>query len=379
MSKTEVVLSESTKEYVVLEGDALKFYRYFTEINIYDGQPKDPIYYDKLIKLGYTYSQHQTIFHHQGYPPFVKHIVDYNVPPAMAVYAKDYLRSTGMLYSYPSSWFGSALSIARVDDCQDLEAKGWDTIFAIIGAAFPHRQERLQQIIDYDLQLDGYTFNEYDVPMISRIVKLPGASSQNIINFLDRGYTESELRAYGFMLTKWFSPQEIRNSTSSPKIMRRVFATFRDNVKNSSPSNPNPSKYFVPSMMQLEDIIASGIETEKDYKEMAKMFGLSTYDRDVADIIPMALKSLTYDDCLNLFLHTGSLHIEEVSAIGHMVASGRTVEDYLEIHASVDPKTELKKMLSLSPAVNALRLLEKGMTPADIAQASSAGVPVSEM
>lgn len=369
MSKS--IFSYRLQKDVVLDGMDLWFYERLTKVHY--RQTKDAADYVGLEALGYT-DKHFHIFT-GGRPPLVQYLTKHKVKPDMAFFAFDYLGDTGNRVQ-ENSWLADALGQADVEKAQELERQGWNREHAIIIAAFPAREARLKEIVAHGLQYySAYVESSYDVGMLSRLDKRPGSYFLDIIRFLDAGFTEKELMDFGFIVPLHFSPADIRKTNATPSVIKNIFGAFKESVYKQ---RFDPT-VFVPTMKQLESLVVVGIKNGKQYKTLAKKRNKKITDPTLLDEIVLILGMYSMDDALALLDSTETLSMPEIVAVSRFLESGKTLEEYFKIVAALDPEAEEGGRLAITPAYNALNVLKKGMSVADIAKASSEGIPLHEM
>lgn len=368
---TKSIFSHRLQKDVILDGIDLWFYERLTGVHY--RQSKDPADYIGLEALGYTDKKFHIFT--GGRPPLVGTLTKYKVTPEMAYFAFDYLGDNGNRVK-ENSWLADALGKADVDKAQALTRQGWDLDHAIIIAAFPAREARLKEIIAHRLQYyPSYIESSYDVAMLARLDKRPGAHFTDVITFLDAGFTEKEITDFGFVVPRHFSPADIRKTQARPSVIKNIFGVFSDSVYRQ---RFDPT-VFVPTMKQLESLIAAGMKNGKQYKMLAKKRNKKISDPALFDEIVLILNVYSMDDALELLDNTETLSMPEIVAVSRFLEAGYTLKEYFQVVAALDPEAEEGGRLAITPAYNALAVLKKGMTVADIAQASSEGIPLHEM
>jgi hypothetical protein len=369
MSKS--IFSHRLQKDVILDGTDLMFYERLTGVHY--RQSKDPADYIGLEALGYTDKKFHMFT--GGRPPLVEYLTKYRVTPEMAYFAFDYLGDNGNRVK-ENSWLADSLAKADADKAQELERQGWDRDHAIIISAFPAREARLKEIIAHGLKYyAAYIESSYDVAMLARLDNRPGSHFTEVIQFLDAGFTEKELTDFGFVVPRHFSPADIRKTQARPSIIKNIFGAFSDAVYQQ---RFDPT-VFVPTMEQLESLVAVGVKNGKQYKTLAKKRNKKISDPTLLDEIVLILSIYSMNDALELLDSTETLSMPEILAVSKFLESGRTLKEYFQVVAALDPEAEEGGRLAITPAYNALAVLKKGMSVADIAKASSEGIPLHEM
>lgn len=365
------IYSDRLQKDVVLDGVDLWFYERLTGVHY--RQSKDPADYDGLESLGYTDKKFHIFT--GGRPPLVSYLTKYKVTPEMAYFAFDYLGDNGNRVQ-ENSWLADALGQADADKAQDLERQGWQLDHAIIIAAFPAREARLKEIVAHGLQYySAYVESSYDVAMLARLNNRPGAYFLDIIKFLDAGFTEKELMDFGFVVPRHFTPADIRKTNARPSVIKNIFGAFSDSVYNQ---RFDPT-VFVPTMEQLESLIAVGVKNGKQYKQIIRKRGKKISDPTALDEVVLILTAFSMDDAMELLDNTETLSIEEIIAVSRFLESGYTLKQYFDVTAALDPEAEKGGKLAITPAYNVLEVLKKGLTISEIAKASTEGIPLYEM
>lgn len=365
------IFSDRLQKDVILDGTDLWFYERLTRTHY--RQPKDPADYLGLEALGYT--EKDFYLFTGGFPPQIPYLTKYNVKPEMARFAYEYLADNGNRVK-ENSWLADALGKADIDRAHDLAQQGWERNYAIIIAAFPARETRLKEIIAHGLQyFSSYVESSHDVGMLARLDKRPGAYGPEVIRFLDAGFTEKELMDFGFVVPRHFSPADIRKTNARPSIIKNIFGVFSDAVYNQ---RFDPT-VFIPTMEQLEKLVVAGVKNGKQYRTFAKKRNKKISDPTLLDEIVLILSIYSMDDALALLDSTETLSMPEIVAVSKFLESGRSLKEYFQVVAALDPEAEEGGRLAITPAYNALAVLKKGMTVADIAKASSEGIPLHEM
>lgn len=237
----------------------------------------------------------------------------------------------------------------------------------------------MTEIRDNDLQFQPEAIDSsYDVEMLARLHQLPGPKDiPRIIKYLDEGFTEIELKKFGFLVPYVYTPEQIRSTQARPMDVKNVLNVFLPHIMHNS-RNPK-KKLFVPTFTQIEALIASGVKNAKRYKDMAEMRERKITASVLADEIPVILNSVSFEVAKEIYERSGALWVEEIVAIGGILDAGYSLEDYFDILDAVDPETERGMRLEISPAYNALSLLERGLSTEEISKSSHEGTPLFRM
>lgn len=368
---TKTVFSHLLKKDVILDGEALAFSELFDgKKSYYYRQSTDVSHYVTLADLGYTVADHMSLFSESGgRRAKVYHVARNNIPPVAAAYGYHFLRDDGSSVQ-PGTWFSEAMAkldettIPRIDS---LLRAGWSEEHAIIIAVFPDREARLQEAVDNSMHYyDLFLGTSYDLAMIRRLLDVPGVYFLYLKDILDKGFTEAEVKGFGFNATLSYTVEELRGAKIKPSFVKNLLSPFG-------------LREWKPSIEEIEALFAAGLKNGKQYKTIAKLIGVKPDEKKSLDKVTIAAKILSVDDATKILNQVGPISLAEVGQLSLILADGHTVDKYLEIVAAVDAAVEDDFMLGASIATTAREALQKGLTVDEIRDLSRQGVPLAEM
>jgi hypothetical protein len=361
---------------VILDNNEMEIFRVFSKDypRKHSDDPKD---YVGLSSLGYLFSGFNVVILNTDHPPQIEQITQLKVKPDIADHARRLLNNNPHVFR--STLFNQAISQVSLEDVKAIEKRGFKTHMAIIIAAFPQEEARLSEIRDHDLDFDKEVMEcSHDVGTLARLNRLAGPKDMTrIIKYLDQGFTEAELKKFGFLVPYVYTPEQLRSTQARPMDIKNVLNVFLPNIMGNSRNSKK--QLFVPTFSQLEAIINSGVKSAKQYKEMADMRERKITSSALADEIPVILNAVSFSDAKEIHERSGAIWVEEIVAIGGILDAGHSLDDYFDILEAVDPETERGMRLEISPAYNALNLLERGMSLEEISRASHEGTALFRM
>lgn len=372
---TNKFFSPALQQDVLLDKEASDFYLFFFRQK-HSLQSKDPKDYIGLDSLGYKFSEHGSMMN-SAYAPKVSQITLFQVPPLMADYAREYLQSLAVYY--PSDRLKAALPDVDVEDAKALEEQGLNRDLAIIVAKFPQQEQRMRDVQDHGIWGEPEIIDaDHDVATLTRLHRKSGPKDlARIIKYLDEGFTETELAKFGFLVPYLYTPEELRAAKLPPAPVKSLLNIFLPAIMQNN--SMFSTGHFTPSLEQLKTLINVGVKNGKQYKEIGVLLGRKPIDGRLMDEIPVLLEAMTLRDAETLYERTGALRLPEVVAIAGFLEAGHSLDEYFDILDALNPETEEGMLLAISPAYNVLRLVQNGMSVADIAKESAEGIPVYEM
>ena len=368
MSKT--IFSHLLQKDVVLDGDALVFYEEFTGKNSHRyRQSTDASHYVTLVNLGYSLPRDRQLFLDSGRRVKAYTVAVNNIRPEVANYAYFFLRDNGNNVK-TGTWLSEALAaldsknLSKVDG---LERAGWDTEHAIIIAAFPDREDRLREALDNGMEYYETFFDTpYDLAMIRRLIDVPGAYFLTLKNILGKGFTEAEIKGFGYNATEYFTVAELRSVTIKPSFFKNIVSAL-------------PLREWKPSVAEVEALFTAGIKNGKQYKGYAKILGLPISEAETLEAVVTASNILPAADALEVYKKTGTLSLAEVEQISLILEDGYSIQEYLSLIDALDAKTEDNFRRGFSLAASARKAFAKGLSPQDVAVQSRAGRSFANM
>jgi hypothetical protein len=364
------VFSHKLQKDVLLDGEALDFYEAFTgKHSHYYRQGLDAADYLTLVNLGYTLANDRELFSEHGRRVMSYHLTRNSIRPEVAYFASRFLEDRGNSVQ-EGTWFAEALAAldaTKFDVFEDLMRAGWSNQHAIIIAAFPQREARLKEAIDNDMEYyDVFFGTTYDLAMCRRLLETPGAYFLTLKKILDKGFTEAEIKGFGYNATEFYDVADLRAVTIKPSFFKNIVSAF-------------PLRDWKPSVAEVEGLFAVGIKNSKQYKAFAKMLGMKVAEPKTMEAVRVAAKMLPFDEASKVYAKTGTLSLPEIGQIGLLLADGHTVDQYLALVDAVDSETESDFSLGVSMATSARSVLAKGLTAVEIKDLSQQGISLAEM
>lgn len=368
---TKTLFSRLLQKDVTLDGEALAFYDLFEGKDSHRyRQYLDASHYITLADLGYTVADHLKLFTESGGRRAQANKIAANkVPPVVASYGYRFLRDDGSSVQ-PGTWFSEAmasLDAEKITCIDDLVRAGWSEEHAFIIAAFPDREARLQEAVDTGMQYyDLFLGTSYDLEMIRRLIDVPGVYFLYLKDILDKGFTEAEIKGFGFNATHRYTVNELRSVKIKPSFFKNITSAF-------------PLHEWKPTVDEVEALFSAGVKNGKQYKDFARTLGLKVQDKKTVDAVATAANILSREDALKLFQKTGPIPMSEIEAISRILEDDYTIDEYLTVLDSLDEETETQFRVGVSMATTARNALNKGLTPQEISEKSKKGTPLAQM